>query len=55
MDDITASERRGRGEKNGYSFLGPDFSFLIVVVTFEALDLIITADRNDKYSRKRHL
>ena len=27
-EDITASELRGLGEKNGYSFLGSEFSFL---------------------------
>ena len=35
-EDMTASERRGLAEKNGYSFLGSEFSFLIVVFTFGA-------------------
>ena len=29
MDAITASERRGLNEKNGYPFLGSKFSFLM--------------------------
>jgi len=32
--DITASERRGFGEKYGYFLLGFEFSFLIEIYTF---------------------
>ena len=38
--DITASERRGPGEKNGYSFLGTEFIFLIAVFNCGTSDLI---------------
>jgi len=32
--DITVFDRRGLGEKNGYSFLGPEFSFAYRIMKF---------------------
>jgi len=32
FENITDSEQQGLGEKNGYFFLGSEFSFLIVMV-----------------------
>ena len=39
--DITTSERRGLGEKNGDFFLSSEFSFLIEFYTYGSMDFVV--------------
>jgi len=38
--NISASKRRGLGQKKGYFFLGSEFSFLIVMINSGASDYV---------------
>ena len=40
-EDITAYDRWGLGEKNGYPFLCSEFNLLIVTCNFEAKDFLM--------------